>query len=138
MAKGDVYFHDKFPFHDGEVGNKFFVVINEPSEKEGEPFLVLKTTSNLREKKFNIGCNEKQKVFFIPSKNAKVFPKNTLIQLHEIYEFTSDEFANGVHVERIISFKESLNALLISQLINCIKRFKDDISIRHFRLITNK
>lgn len=138
MPQGDVYFHSRFPFHDGDVGKKFFVVIYEPSEKSEEPFLVLKTTSNLREQTYKIGCNENRKAFFIPSNNSPVFPKDTLVQIQEIYEFSSDEFYTGTKIEKSIDFKEKLHDLLISQLINCVKKFRDDISVKHYKLITRK
>jgi len=137
MACGDVYLHSNFPYSDGTFGKKYFVVLFEP-ENDIEPYLVVKTTSQLRNKTFNIGCNEKQKVFYIPQKNTNVFPVDTLIQLEEIFEFSKVEFLKGALSEHTIEHKDIIDKLLFSQLINCLKKLKEDISEFHYEMITRK
>jgi len=137
MACGDVYLHSNFPYSDGTFGKKYFVVLFEP-ENDTEPYLVVKTTSQLRNKTFNIGCNEKQKVFYIPQKNTNVFPVDTLIQLEEIFEFSKVEFLKGALSEHTIEHKDIIDKLLFSQLINCLKKLKEDISEFHYEMITRK
>lgn len=44
----------------------------------------------------------------------------------------------GSLTDKTIVFKETLIDLHVSQLINCIKRLRDDISVNHFRLKTRK
>jgi hypothetical protein len=137
MAKGDVYLHSNFHFSDGTFGKKYFVILFEP-DSEKEPYLVVKTTSNLRNKVYNIGCNEKSKIFYIPSRNTKIFPIDTLIQLDEIFAFSKEEFLKGSLQERIIEYKDKLDTLILSQLINCIKKLKEDISDLYFDMINRK
>ncbi len=135
MAKGDIYLHSEFEFSDGTKGRKYFIILFEPNN-EDLPYLVIKTTSQLRGKTYNIGCNDKRKVFFIPQKNNPVFPVDTLLQIDEIYEITTIEFLQGCITEQIIEHKGKLAPVTIAELINCIKKIKVDISEEHFELIT--
>ncbi|MBI4547823.1 MAG: hypothetical protein HY707_07580 [Ignavibacteriae bacterium] len=134
MARGGVYFHSQFPFHDGSVGEKRFVVLNNP-EKD-EPYLVVKTTSNLRNRTYQRGCNPNTGVFFLPAGAETTFPKDTLIQLPEIYEFSSSEFLKGHLTEKVISYIGDLSSLTASQIVNCIRKLKDDIDQQYFAMIT--
>jgi len=136
MARGDVYLHSAFPFHDGASGKKLFVVLNDPVNDE--PYLVIKTTSNLRGKSFETGCNPRSRVFFIQGKAGSVFPIDTLLQLSDIYEFSGTEFLKGHMVEKVIEHKTTLHHETVAQIINCVKKLKEDISIKHFTLITHK
>jgi len=138
MSRGDVYLHSNFPYSDGTIGKKYFVIIFEPKPESEEPYLVLKTTSKLKAQIYNIGCNESKQAFFIPSKNVKIFPVDTLIQLHEIFEFSIVEFLKGSLTDKTIEYKDTLTEITNSQLINCIKKLKEDISQRHFEMINRK
>lgn len=135
MAKGDIYLHSEFEFSDGTKGRKYFIILFEP-DNDDLPYLVIKTTSQLKGYTYNIGCNDKRKVFFIPQKNNAAFPVDTLLQLHEIYEITTIEFLQGCITEQVIEHKGVLAAVTIAELINCIKKIKEDIPEEHFELIT--
>jgi len=134
MSKGAVYFHLQFPFHDGQIGHKLFVVLNEPAANE--PYLVVRTTSNLRNRKYQTGCNPNWGELFIPAKSGSLFEKDTVIQLIEIFEFSTEEFLKGTMKEKVISFKGDIDSLLFAQIVNCIRKLKDDISEKHFKMIT--
>ncbi len=134
MAKGAVFFHSDFPFHDGEKGRKFFVILNDPQDEE--PYLVIKTTSQLHNKSYQKGCNERFGGFFIPAGTEKLFAISTLLQLIEIYEFSAEEFLKGSMQEKVITSIGNLDSMLIAQIVNCIRKLKDDISEKHFKLIT--
>ena len=118
----------------GNIGKKYIVVLNEPVGDES--YVVAKTTSNLRDRSFSIGCNPAPSVFFIPAKNEKSFPVDTLIQLSDLYEFSKAEFLKGSLTDREIEYQSDLANITVSQLINCIRKLKDDISENHFKLIT--
>ncbi|MGA2669633.1 MAG: hypothetical protein ABSF32_12085 [Ignavibacteria bacterium] len=137
MPKGDIYYHLKFPFSDGTCGIKYFIVLFEPSNDK-EPYIVAKTTSNLRGKSYSIGCNQNLKAFYVPQQNVQVFHSNTLIQLHELFEFSNLEFTNGVNQNLVIQYKQALPPILFSQLINCIKSIREDVSVKHYEMIMRK
>ncbi len=134
MAKGAVFHHSQFPFHDGEIGDKYFVVLNDPAADE--PYVVAKTTSNLRNRAYANGCNPKFGVFYISQGTERTFPVDTLIQLVELYEFSRKEVLEAHLQHKTITFRNDLTATTVSQLINCIRKLKDDISEYHFKLIT--
>ncbi len=136
MAKGAVFHHSQFPFHDGEIGDKYFVVLNDPANDE--PYVVAKTTSNLRSRTYTKGCNPKLGVFYISQGTETTFPVDTLIQLLELYEF-SQKYVLEAHLKhKRITFRDNLTGVTIAQLINCVRKLKDDISEYHFKLITRK
>lgn len=134
MACGDIYLHASFKFTDGTFGKKFFVVIYEPSD-DNTPYLILKTTSNKRDNVYNTGCNEKLRSFYIPQGTCPSFPIDTIIQLEEIFEMSVIEFLKGAIEEDIINHKGCLKEITFRQLINCIKKLRDDISEKHYNLI---
>ncbi len=138
MAKGDIYLHSNFKFADGTFGKKFFIILYEPDDIDEYPYLIIKTTSNLREGSYTIGCNDKRKAFYVPQNNVDVFPVSTLLQLQEIFEISAMEFLEGCLTSKEIEHKGKLPDLMVSQLINCIKKLKEDISEKHFYLITKK
>jgi len=134
MARGAVYFHPQFKFHDNETGEKRFVVLNEP--RKGEPYLVAKTTTNLRNRSYSIGCNTSAKAFYIPQNTEPSLPLTSLIQLREFYEFSEAELLTASLRDKILEYKGDLNPLVIAQLINCIKKLKMDIPQNYFTMIT--
>lgn len=134
MAKGAVFHHSQFPFHDGEIGDKYFVVLNDP--ETDETYVVAKTTSNLRNRAYATGCNPKFGVFYISQGTEKTFLIDTLIQLVELYEFSQKEVLEAHLKHKTITFRDDLTVTTVSQLINCIRKLKDDISEYHFKLIT--
>jgi hypothetical protein len=134
MAKGEVYRHSQFEFHDGQVGEKLIVVLNDPASNE--PYIVARTTSNLRHKTYSQGCNQKFGVFFVMGKSEGAFPLDTLIQLVETYEFSAEEFLRGALTDKTISPMGTLSAIRMAQLVNCIRSLREDMIESHFRLIT--
>ena len=136
MAQGAVYFHPQFRFHDDAVGEKRFVILNEPGGDE--PYLVAKTTTNLRNRTYDRGCNPSQKVFFVPKGSEVALPLDTLIQLSELYEFSKSELLVANLRDKILEDKGSLTPLAIARLLNCIKKLKQDIPVEYFAMITRK
>lgn len=117
-----------------QIGDKYFVVLNDPATDE--PYIVAKTTSNLRNRAYANVCNPKFGVFYISQGTEKTFPVNTLIRLIELYEFSQKEVLEAHLKHETIRFLNDLTATTVSQLINCIRKLKDDISEYHFKLIT--
>lgn len=136
MARGAVYFHPQFKFHDNQTGEKRFVILNDPVDDE--PYLVAKTTTNLRNRIYTQGCNPRQTVFFVPEQSEAALPLNTLIQLFEFFEFTNADLLEASLKERILEHKGDLSSLRFSQLVNCIKKLKNDIPQAYFEIITRR
>jgi NADP-dependent 3-hydroxy acid dehydrogenase YdfG len=77
-------------------------------------------------------------VFFIQGKAGSAFPIDTLLQLSDIYEFSGSEFLKGHMFEKVIEHKTTLQNETVAQIINCVKKLKEDISVKHFTLIMSK
>jgi len=135
MAKaGDVLSHKEWVFDDGSQAPKRLVVLNTPDDID-TPCLVLKTTSN--DKWYagvKAGCNPNKKVFFVPKPSEPCFSLDTYIQLPSIWELTTKELLDG-WASKVITPAGSISGLCLAQLKNCLKNYKDDISLKHRKLI---
>ena len=130
---GDIIHYKEYEFEDGNKANKLFVVLH------NEPCLVLKTTS--RPRRYNgakQGCNEDLKVFFAPVSWQSCFNIDTYIQLPQIFEFSIHELLSGgaLGSGNIEILDSALSDDCLPQLKNCLKKFKDDISQNHWKLIS--
>jgi hypothetical protein len=130
---GDILWYKDFEFEDGSKKDKLFVVLNAVDNET--PCRVLKTTSQpQRYLNSQQGCNPGKKVFFVPTKWQSCFSKDTFIQLPQIFEFSAAELIRG-GLHRQIEVKNAISSDCLAQLKNCLKKFKDDISERHWNFI---
>lgn len=135
-GSGDILCDDKFKFTDGTMGKKLFVVINDAEPPE--PWLVVKTTSqSKRYQNVKAGCNADRRVFYITTSTHQVFKLDTYIQLDEIFEYTATQFISGTWKKEITSIGQ-LSPTTFSQLKNCLKKLREDISDKHSNLIFKK
>jgi hypothetical protein len=135
LVRGSIYFHSEFGFHDGDIGKKFIILINNP--QNSEPFLFLKVTSQPTNKPSVYGCHFKRKVFFIPS--GKVyFRKDTWVQLHEIYAFSPVKLIKD-GINKILTPKDKLPEQMANEIVNCLLKSNiEDIELEHLRLIKKR
>lgn len=131
--QGDILLYSDFPFSDGTKADKFFVILNNADLTS--PCLVLKTTSQVkRYLGVNRGCNPSRKVFFMPANWEKCFKKDTYVQLPEIIEISMEELLNG-SLKKQIKTVGSLSPSCLALLRGCLKNFRDDIALSHWKLI---
>ena len=83
MNPGSVFFDEEFAFHDGESGEKLFIVLG----TSGNVSVVAKTTSVQHGRGTNYGCQPLDRFhnFFVPPK-ATYLKKETWVCLNEFYE----------------------------------------------------
>lgn len=130
---GEVLCYKDFEFDDGTKKDKLFLVVNS-SEIESS-CLVLKTTSqSKRYQNVSKGCNPAKRVFFVPTSWESCFREDTYIQLPQIFEFPYSDLIKG-GFERRIFVINSLSQNCFAQLKNCLKKFRKDISDRHWQMI---
>lgn len=123
MNKGTIFFHKKFKFKDGGVGEKLLIVLNEP--KKNESYLFCKTTSR---SKFNLehqGCYSDKNIYILNADHDS-FQKKTWVQFHELYEANATDLLRA-RFDGDLEVKAQLRIETINALVNCIKR-SDDIS----------
>lgn len=130
---GQVLFYKDFQFEDGSKGDKLFVILYVADINS--PCLVLKTTSqSKRYAGAKEGCDPQKKVFLVPKDWRECFPLDTYIQLPQIIEIESAEIFAGTLSKRM-RLRNAISADCLTKLKNCLKHFKGDISLQHWKLI---
>jgi hypothetical protein len=130
---GEILCYEDYVFEDSSKGDKLFVVLN--SADVDSPCLVLKTTSQSRRYEgARKGCNPQKRVFFVPADWGRCFALDTYIQLPQVLEVSTEELLRG-HFNGRIHVISSLADDCFTQLKNCLKQFKQDMSPRHWILI---
>ena len=130
---GQILSYKDFEFEDHSRRDKLFVVLNDADTDS--LCLVLKTTSQSRHYEgVGKGCNPQKKTFFVPTDWEQCFKVDTYIQLPEIFQITTDELLVG-DISGKIYVSSSLSADCFAQLKNCLKQFREDISVQHWKLI---
>lgn len=133
MTAGDILLHSHFTYEDGTVGRKLLVILNVPDVSKNEPYLFIKTTSRRKGKQMIPGCIAAWGIFYIPP-HKDVFDDHTVLDLLDIREIDPASVVKD-HFEGHITKLSQLAALTFSQLKNCLKQIKEDISERHYQLI---
>jgi hypothetical protein len=130
---GDILCHKEFEFEDGTKKTKLLVVLNSADDKTS--CLALKTTSQIkRYSGSRQGCNPDQKVFYAPAIWQKCFDADTYIQLPQIFEFSTHDLISGGLAKRFY-IQKSITSECLARLKNCLKKFKEDISQHHWKMI---
>lgn len=130
---GEILYYSDYVFEDGSKADKLFVVLN--AADIDLPSLVFRTTSQSRRYEGVVqGCNPQKRVFFVPADWGRCFELDTYIQLPQILEISTEELLKGA-LSKKIRIVGSLPADCFVQLKNCLKRFKEDISPEHWKLI---
>ena len=130
---GQVLCYKDFEFEDGSKKDKLLVVLND-SDRDSV-CLVLKTTSQSKHYEGVVrGCNPEKKAFFVPTNWEQCFTLDTYIQLPQIFPITKDKLLAG-DISRKIYTSTSLSIECFRLLKNCLKNFRDDISLQHWKLI---
>jgi hypothetical protein len=106
-------------FHNGFTGKKYLVLLNTPSKRE--PYLFVKATSQKKDKPTTPGCIKNRSLFFIPV-GKTFFPKDTWVQLFDLYKFSP----NDIDTDNNISVVGSLDAKIIDDIVNCLFDSEED------------
>jgi len=129
QTRGTICHHSELVFHNGFIGKKYLILINTPSKNE--PYLFLKTTSQKKDKPTTSGCIKKHSLFFIPA-GKTFFPKDTWVQLYEIYEVSPQD----INTNKEISIVASLDHRTIEAIVNCLfEAEEDNIAPIHKKLL---
>lgn len=113
QVRGTIYHHNHLIFHDGIVGKKYLVLLNTPSKNE--PYLFVKATSQQKDKPLTPGCIKKRSLFFIPG-GKTFFPKDTWVQLYELYPIEPKNIDNN----KDMTIDGSLDHKVIDDIVNCL------------------
>jgi len=122
MTPGSVLHDPEFHFHDGEIGNKLFVILNDGSAGF---YVAVRTTSQAKGKNRSEGCHldDWQQNFLVP-KTKGCFKKTTWICLDDFYEFKAEELLQGRFSGRINSVGKLVSSITHA-LIDCALHSND-------------
>ncbi|WP_089724171.1 hypothetical protein [Candidatus Thiosymbion oneisti] len=99
MSPGTFLFDDNFRFHDGNIGQKIFVLLNNGSTGI---YVAAKTTSHGDRYGIQHGCQILDRFLnFYLVQGSCFLKKNTWIQLDSFYEFKSDKLMEKVMIGEI-------------------------------------
>jgi hypothetical protein len=130
MKQGTVYFHRGCRFHDGEIGDKLFIILNTP--RQNEYYITCKTTSQQKWRSNKEGCNSTDN-YYVIRENDDFFIERTWIQFHEYYRI-SQELIQRFVKNGIITKKADLRNQTIKAIINCVGK-SEDISGLYWSMI---
>lgn len=111
VVRGTIFYNERFRFKNGEEGKKYLILLHTPSK--GEPYLLVKTTSQQKNKSLTPGCIENMSLFFIPARKT-FFPLDTWVQLYERYEVTNADKDTNYKI------KSCLDSKIVDQIISCL------------------
>lgn len=127
VVRGTIFKNARFVFEDGIVGNKYLILLNTPSQ--GEPYLLVKTTSQQKNKPSTPGCIKHMSLFFVPA-GKTFFPKDTWLQLYELYEEV------GADRDPNYRIAGALPSKMVDDIIRCLMASEGkDISQHHLALL---
>jgi hypothetical protein len=127
IVRGTIFKNTRFVFEDGAIGNKYLILLNTPSQDE--PYLLVKTTSQQKNKPGTPGCIKNMSLFFVPA-GKTFFPKDTWVQLYELYEVA------GAEKDPNYRIAGSLPSKMVDEIIKCLLASQgDDISQHHLALL---
>jgi hypothetical protein len=130
---GQILYYKSFQFENGSSSDKLFVILCVADINS--PCLVLKTTSQSKKYKgCQEGCDPQRRVFFVPLAWRECFPRDTFIQLPQIIEIPAAEIFAGTLSKRM-RLRNALSVDCFTRLKDCLKKFKGDISLQHWKLI---
>lgn len=122
MTPGTICLDKNFVFHDGQKGEKFFIVL---SHGEKGHYIVSKTTSNGTRYGIKYGCQSQDRFpsFFLPS-GSSCFPIHTWVCLHEFYEFSRQAVLEKHFRGTIVRFGVLTNKIT-EELLSCVAGCND-------------
>lgn len=123
MKQGTVYLHLGFRFRDGEVADKFFIILNTP--RQNEKFITCITTSKQKWRPDSEGCHNSDNVYVL-RENNDYFVKKTwiLFGVHDYYPMSQELLFDYVNRGKIIK-KAELRQQTVRAIINCVGRSED-------------
>lgn len=132
MKQGTVYLHLGYRFPNGEVKDKFFIILNTP--RQNEFFIPCITTSQQKWRPDREGCHNADNVYVL-REDVDFFHKKTWV-LFGVYDYypLSQELLFDYLNRGIIIKRAELRQQTIRAIIKCVGR-SEDISGLYWSMI---
>lgn len=127
LTRGDVYYDIEFVYEGSTTPcDKLLLIVNKNYQKD-QDIIYIPCTTHRDHYKFKNGCNEIEKIFYF-EKKIGFYDQNTNLQLYLINSFSDEEFNKHLLSGRIKQAEgKKTTTDEINQIINCLKKMKDDI-----------
>jgi hypothetical protein len=134
FVRGEILLDPNFVYRDGgEPCDKLLLVVNKKHQPKDDVILIPAKT-NTSSYPYKANCNDDIKEFYI--KDCIGFYKpNTIIQLNQIISWEFEQLKQLIDSGEIKKLTKTTTQNEINLIINCLKKIKDDISVRIHRLI---
>ena len=130
MKQGTIYLHLGYCFPNGEIKDKYFIILNTP--RQDEYFITCKTTSQQKWRPEKEGCHNMENVYVL-RENDDFFPKKTWVQFDDP-KAVSQELVLRCINRGVIIKKADLRNQTIRAIINCVGK-SEDISGLYWSMI---
>lgn len=127
LTRGDVYYDIGFVY-DGTTTpcDKLLLIVNKNHQND-QDIIYIPCTTHRDQYKFKNGCNEIEKIFYF-EKKIGFYDEKTNLQLYLINSITQQEFDGHLKSGRIKpAAGKKTTTDEINQIMNCLKKMKDDI-----------
>ena len=119
QTRGAIYHHTQLVFKNGIIGIKYLILLNTPGKNE--PYILVKTTAQKKDKPITPGCIKQRSLFFIPA-GKTFFPLDTWVQLVDIYPISPKD----IDINQNITIKGSLDVKMIDDIVDCLFEAEED------------
>ncbi len=134
FIRGEILY-DKFFYYSKakQYCDKLLLVLNK-DHVETEDLVIIPATTNQDVSLLKHGCNESEKVFYFEKKIGFYDPP-TVLQFEYIEVIDVEKLEGRIRRREIERKGKIINAEEFGQIINCLKRLKDDIRLDAQKLI---
>lgn len=122
MEAGTVLHWPDFEFKDGNLDDKYCVLLSDASELVA-PHIFCKVTSQRKNKPDSQGCISRQSLFMIPA-GKECLKKDSWLQFYDLYEFYWKDLLSSKFKKNVQNVGK-LSELCMKQIKNCLKQCPD-------------
>ena len=131
---GEILFDPHFQYpKKNEDCDKYLLILNK-NHTQSQNVVIVPATTNKSNIPYDSGCNDDYKLFYFDN-DGSFYVKGTIIQLEFIRIMEIDWLVDMIEKTGIKRENKKIDNLEIRQIINCLKKIKDDISIEMQELI---
>lgn len=129
FARGEILFHTRYVYPDGGGAcDKLLLVVNKFHSSPDDVIVIPCKTKTDEDPKYKVGCDDFWGVFYI-QKKIGFYGDETVVQLHHIDTVPSIEVEEKIYKKQINQMKDRPTQEEFSRIINCLKKFKEDIPV---------
>jgi hypothetical protein len=125
---GEILFDPHFQYpHTDQVCDKYLLILNK-KHAHSQNVVIVPATTNKHLIPYDAGCNDDLKIFYF-DKTGSFFQMGTIIQLDYVMIKDIDWLEELIEKKGILRESKKINKIEFSQIINCLKKIREDIAL---------